>query len=153
MTEVCQYLKNWFDRGQNKFYGEFTIANGSITSAEHGNMGLKEGQYYRIVGSALNDGVWRNPEEEGTVSLRDETFEGAVWLMAIPPAVVSISNQIDQWTEKYGAIDGPMMSPYSSESFGGYSYTKSQGGTGTNGVPVNGWVNVFGTQLARWKKL
>lgn len=153
MTEVCEYLHNWFDRGQPKIHGSFVIANGGITLANGEDIGLKEGQFYRVMGSALNDGVWRYPEEETDIRLRDESFNGTVWHMAVPPIVASISAEIDAWTKQYGAIDGPMMSPYTSESFDGYSYTKATGGTMSNGVAVSGWPNVFGTRLSRWKKL
>lgn len=156
MTEICEYLKNWFDRGQPKHFGAFVISDGAITYADGGTLGIRSGQYIRILGSALNDGVWVDGTDGG-LSLRDETFDGAVWLLAIPPAVTAISQEIDQWVAKYGAIDGPAMSPFTSESFDGYSYTKAQGGTqyngNSNGVSASGWVNAFGGRLSRWKKL
>ncbi len=153
MTEICEYLHNWFDRGQQKIYGEFVVADGAISSLDGVEIGLKEGQYYRIVGSALNDGVWRYPQENIPEQLRDETFQGSVWLMAVPPAVIKISQDIDAWQAKYGGVGEQSMSPYSSESFGGYSYTKTTGGTTASGASVNGWIAVFGNLLSRWKKL
>ena len=50
LTEICDYLNNYFWR--LKIVGEFKIENGSITVEQ-----LKDGQYFRIVGSLFNDGV------------------------------------------------------------------------------------------------
>lgn len=149
MTEVCEYLRNWFDRGMPRFTGTFTISDGAIME----DLGILEGQYFRIMGSVLNDGVWRYPQEPSEVRLRDETFTGTVALMAVPPALVAISEEIDEWQAKYGGVGGTMMSPFSSESFGGYSYSKAQGGTLSNGASVTGWQNAYGARLMRWKKL
>ena len=151
MTEICQYLKNWFDRGFPKLFGTFTIQEGTI-SQDGEELAILDGQYYRIMGSALNDGVWQKPQgENDSISLRDETFEGSVWLMGVPPAVVAISEEIDEWEKTYGGVSG--NSPYTSESFSGYSYSKAQGGTLANGALVTGWEALYGARLARWKKL
>ena len=40
-------------------------------------------------------------------------------------------------------------SPYTSESFGGYSYTKA---TDANGAPI-GWQKAFASRLNKWRKL
>ena len=65
MTEVFQYLRNWFDRNQPKYYGEFTISDGTL----QGDFQIATGQFYRIIGSALNDGVYEYGKEE---ELEDE---------------------------------------------------------------------------------
>ena len=153
LTEICAYLKNYFDFNMPKFYGRFEIADGVITSMNDGDMGMISGQYYRIIGSVLNDGVWRYPpEEDHAPLLKDETFEGAVWLMAVPPDVVLLANDIRNWQDKYGGIDSQAMSPYTSESFSGYSYSKGQGVMET-GNGLSGWKSVFAGRLARYKKL
>lgn len=141
LTEICQYLKNWFDRGQPKFYGQITLSDDEIIfdGLSIGDF-VKNGQYIRIVGSALNDGVYQFPVQ-GTM---DETFDGAVWAMAIPPAVVRLANEIKEWSTKYGTVEAPAMSPYNSESFGGYSYSK---GAGTE----TSWQSVFASRLAQWR--
>lgn len=149
MTEICQYLNNWFDRDQPKHFGTFSISGHNISSSSNGDMGIKTGQYFRIIGSALNDGVWTNGDER----LRDETFDGAVWLMAVPPAVCSIALEISQWMAQYGGVSSSMMSPFNSESFAGYSYTKSSGNSSANGKGAGGWKDAFSFRLAGWKKL
>ena len=147
LTELCQELRNWFDRDQPKWYGDFTIENGALVLRD--DMSLKDGQYFRIVGSALNDGVYQYGSD-GDV-LRDESFTGAVWAMAVPPSVIALSAEIDDWIEKNADV---LSSPYSSESFGGYSYTKSTGVSGNGGsAHAYGWQDAFRSRLNRWRKI
>lgn len=164
LTEICNYLKNWFDYKQPKYYGDFTIENGSIKvksivrevvlHEEYGekisavkSMDIKNGQYFRIVGSIFNDGVHTLDDE-----LTDEEFEGSVWLMAIPVDVQGAASDIKAWQDKYGGVDSDNMSPFQSESFGGYSYSK--GGTSNNSASsVPTWQSIFADRLARYKKL
>lgn len=143
MTEVFQYLRNWFDRNQPKYYGKFIIEDGALV----GDYKIATGQYYRIIGSALNDGVYKYGSDE----LRDETFEGAIWLMAVPNDVRNLVDEIKAWQEKYGNLDSENMSPFQSESFGGYSYSKASGGSSSSSVPT--WQSVFADRLGRYKKL
>lgn len=141
LTELCQELKNWFER--KKFFGTFTIENGQI---ELPDGSLQEGQYFRIVGSVFNDGVHKHGEED----LTDEVFEGAIWAMAVPPAVIDLSERISDWVTKYGES---VSSPYSSESFGGYSYTKANSGQGNAGSSSPTWQSTFASELNRWRKI
>lgn len=153
LSEICGYLRNYFDRGQPKFHGEFRVQNGVIYSYNDGDMGLQNGQYYRIIGSVFNDGVWQYGANN-TDQMKDETFNGAVWLMAIPCDMINLSNEIGEWVTKYGGIDSPSMSPFNSESFGGYSYSKSGGYANNSSDDGEGtWQNAFKNRLKRWKKL
>ena len=144
MTEVFQYLRNWFARNQPKYYGKFIIEDGALV----GDYEIATGQFYRIIGSALNDGVYIYGQDK----LDDETFEGAIWLMAVPKDVRNLIAEIGSWQEKYGGVDSANMSPYQSESFGGYSYTKASGGS-TSSASVPTWQSVFADRLGRYKKL
>lgn len=139
LTELCQELRNWFDR--ERHFGTFTIQDGNINVDF-----LAEGQYYRIVGSVFSDGVHQYPSSE----LRDETFEGAVWALAIPAPVIKLATEIEAWRGKYEAADSAALSPFTSESFGGYSYTK--GGSGSDGSGAS-WQSAFRAQLNRWRKI
>lgn len=145
LTEICQYLRNWFDRDLPKWYGTFRISGGEIEGVD-----LKDGQYFRIIGSVFNDGVHQFPASE----LQDEEFDGAVWSMAIPPRFLILAEKIAEWCDKYERLNSPNMSPFSSESFKGYSYTKSSGGSG-NGSGTAGatWQTTFSPQLAPWRKI
>ncbi len=149
LTELCGYLRNWFDR--ERIFGKFKIQGGVIVPENSlGELSLLNGQYIRIVGSVLNDGVWLF-DEEGIEGLRDETFDGAIWSLAIPQAVVEISAEIEAWQAKYGGADSAAMSPFNSESFGGYSYSKSNNTEGSAGA--GGWQSAFAGRLAQWRKI
>lgn len=144
LTELCQELRNWFDL--RRFFGAFTIENGQLAD---GDYALQDGQYFRIVGSVFNDGVHKYGDAEDT--LKDEAFKGAIWAMAVPPAVVDLSERIQAWNDKYGDA---VSAPYSSESFGGYSYTKASSGRGnanSNYSPT--WQSTFANELNRWRKI
>ena len=144
MTDIFQYLRNWFDRNQPKYYGNFKIENGALV----GDYKIATGQFFRIIGSALNDGVYIFGQEE----LSDEEFDGAIWLMAVPKDVRNLITEIEAWVEKYGGVDSANMSPYQSESFGGYSYSKASGGSSSQ-ASVPTWQSVFADRLGRYKKL
>lgn len=148
IDEVCAYLRNWFDRDMDKFYGTITISGGELVGFSDR---LQNGQYFRIVGSVFNDGVYQYPATD----LTDETFEnGAVWAMAIPKGFIDIVSEVTAWQSKYGTADSAAMSPFNSESFGGYSYSKSSGNaTGSATNNPNAWQSVFASRLARWKKI
>lgn len=147
LTELCQELKNWFEREIH--HGQFVIEGGQLADCSF----LQDGQYYRIVGSVFSDGVHQWPDDTFDY---DEVFEGAIWAMAVPPTVIALSNEIDEWRAKYDGVDSVNMGPYSSESFGGYSYSRSSGsssgyGNRGNGAPT--WQSMFASDLARWRKI
>ena len=143
LTEVCQYLRNWFDKA--RYFGGFVIQNGVITFEDGSQLPLQEGQYFRIAGSIFNDGVYKY----GTSLMGDEEFTGAVWALAIPKEIIVLSDDIGQWcTEHAEAI----ASPYQSESFGGYSYSRSSG-YGSSGAQSISWQSQFAARLAPWRKI
>lgn len=148
LTEICAYLKNYFlhNREADIHSGEYVITHNSIESLPF----LKDGQYYRIVGSALNDGVHQYGDR--TDVLRDETFKGAIWEMSVPPTVVALAAEIADWQNKYGTADSVAMSPYTSETVGSYSVSKGGGGSTNGGVTVT-WQEVFAARLRPWRKL
>ena len=149
LTEICQYLKNWFNRKPDgsdypKYFGDFTIENGEIIMPD-----FVEGQYFRIMGSLFNDGV----HVFGSDVLRDETFNGAVWVMSVPPAVIQLAAEISDWQAKYGGADSNAMSPFVSESFGGYSYSKSSAGVSGSSSGGTAWQDVYAKRLSPWRKI
>lgn len=154
LTELCGYLKNWFVT--EMLYGDFIITNGVITYADGKALPLQSGQYFRIMGSVFNNGVYEygegKIENSSNPTLVDEIFNGSVWAMAVPLEVIKIAQEIEAWRAKYEGTDSPMMSPYNSESFGGYSYSKSAGNTADVGNGTS-WQSVFGSKLARFRKV
>ena len=153
MTELCQNLRNWFDRNQKKWHGSVTISNGVVTCDDE-SFSLQTNQYFRIIGSLFNDGVHKYQDAED--ELTDETFTGTIWAMAVPPAVIALCADIEEWQAKYGGAGSALMSPYSSESFGGYSYTKASGSRaygGSGGSTVPTWEAMFASRLNHWRKI
>lgn len=139
ITDFCEELHNWFD--VDRIFGTFTISNGEIIVP---NGYLRNNQYFRIVDSVFNDGVYKYP----TSDLTDETFVGAVWAIAIPPAAIDLFDEIKAWDTKYSQNEA-VSSPFQSESFGGYSYSKAA--TGTD-ISIS-WQKQFKSRLSRWRKL
>ena len=137
LTEICAELRNWFVVPDGVHIGTYTISGGSIAPLDF----LQEGQYFRIVGSVFNDGVHQYPASD----LTDEQFHGAVWAMSLPPDFIALSAEIKAYNES----DAGKPSPFTSESFGGYAYTKA---TDANGAPI-GWQKAFASRLNKYRKL
>ena len=137
LEQVLRHLNNWFLVEIHE--GEFAVENGSITLPF-----LQANQYFRICGSVFNDGLHQYPAAD----LTDETFTGTVWALAVPKAVVALAEDIAAWEKKNGEA---AASPYQSESFGGYSYTKRS--AGSDGSTLNGWQDAFRGRLNDWRKL
>ena len=137
LAELCGELRNWFET--DRIFGKFTIANGSIDLT---NCNVQYGQYFRIVSSTFNDGVYQYP----AFDLKDETFDGAIWPMAVPSAVMQLASEIGEWVGKYDKVT---MSPFTSENMPKYGYTKA---IGANGLAVT-WQDVFSKRLNQWRKI
>lgn len=144
LDELCAEVRNYFVRDLDKdiIRGTFTAKDGSIAYPS-----ITDGQYYRIVGSVYNDGIHCKGDE----LLEDETFDGEIWLMHVPMDFVMLANEIENWQT---ANAETLNSPYTSESFGGYSYSKGSGGTTANGgATAYGWRNQYAARLNRYRKL
>lgn len=143
LDAICRELNNYFET--NKYFGRFIISDGTIDLSDLiANGSLQEGQYFRIVGSVFNDGIYQYPASD----LHDETFEkGAIWTLALPKELVELSAEIENWNEKNRNV---ISSPFQSESFGGYSYTKASGNN-SNGTFT--WKDQFASQLSHWRKI
>jgi hypothetical protein len=146
---ICAHVHNYFTAAEDIHAGTWTISSGAIDLSAL----LQNGQYFRIVGSAMNDGIYQypaQPEQGRPPILVDETFEGEIWAMKVPRAVVNLAAEIAAWQQKYGAA---AASPYQSESFGGYSYTKAAGASGSAAGDADAWKGVFRSRLNEWRKL
>lgn len=137
LETVLTHLKNWFVVPHGVHGGIYNIVDGEIELPF-----LQNGQYYRICGSVFNDGLHKYGED----ALTDETFTGTVWALAVPKAVIDLATRIEEWEEKNGEA---VASPFTSESFGGYSYTKATDST-TGAVAT--WQTVFRSQLNPYRK-
>lgn len=146
LEAVLTSLNNWFDRDRlGRFHhvesGELSIEGGSLIGAGEW---LKEGQYFRILGSAFNDGLHQHPATD----LADEAFEGAAYALCVPPAVVELSERVAAWEEANGDASRGV---YASESFGGYAYTL-KGGSAAESGPA-GWRAAFADELRGWRRV
>ena len=140
LEEMCRECRNWFTPKGGKHCGTFTIKDGIISPLDF----VYNNQYFRIVGSCFNDGVHQNASSVLT-SLTDEVFDGQIWAMNVPPAFIALSGEIEEYRKKYESD----MSPYNSESFGAYSYSKA---TDKDGLPLS-WQKVFANKLNIWRKI
>ena len=146
LGEICAYLKNYFDK--ENYYAYFVIGDGDITYVNGQKLPIMDSQYYRIDGSVFHDGVYKQGDP---LPGPNETFTGFVRTMAVPPDLIALAGEIEAWKAKYEAADSPAMSPFNSESFGGYQYSKTIGGSGSFGAPD--WKSMFASRLSRWRKL
>ncbi len=141
MEEILGYINNSF--AVTKEEGTFNISNNSITIK--GN--YIEGQYIRLTGSILNDGVYKVESTEGNtitlVGAIDEVFEGAIYSLAIPKEIVRIAGAFEEAKEKIG------NGIYDSESFGEYSYTLAKKQNGEIYTALDGFKN----DLKKYRKM
>ena len=149
LTEICQYLKNWFDydsaHNRLKYWsGEITISDGKLQGID-----LVDGQYFRIIDSLLNDGVHNTTDE-----LRDEVFTGCVQSMKIPPDIIKLDEDIENWLSS-DIVQKVINSPYQSESIlGVYSYSINSSIT-NGGASGLSWTTQkqFRDRLIPWRKI
>lgn len=134
LESILMHLNNWFLVPDGVHEGTFEVKDGGIVLPF-----LASGQYFRICGSVFNAGLHQYPAED----LTDETFTGTVWALAVPRQVVNLADEIKAWAEKN------QPSAYTSESFGGYSYSRA---TGASGAPM-GWEDVFRQRLNAYRKI
>lgn len=141
LKTICDYIHNYFEKDIVR--GEFTITGGSLNTD---SINILENQYYMIKGSTFNDGIYKHV----CTDLADETFKGTIITMAVPKDVINVLERASQWENDNKKT---LNSPYQSESFGGYSYSK---GTSTRKDGSSGqltWRDVFGDELKAYRKI
>ena len=138
LEQVLMNIRRWFPVEGGIHSGTFTIKDGGITLPF-----LANGQYFRICGSVFNDGL----HQYNVLNLTDETFTGTIWALAIPQPIIDLADEIQEWQVKNADA---LSSPYSSESFGGYSYSKATNSE-TGGAET--WQSHFKQQLSAWRKI
>jgi len=146
LGEVCAELKNFFAYEDDKHIGDWKIENGEITSPFD-----IPTDYIRIIGSRLNDGV--HERGENGFELTDEEFHGAIWVMSPPSDFLALVAEISEWQNKNGSADSTNMSPFQSESFGGYSYSKGSGGSSTGSSSVPTWQGQYASRLNIYRRI
>lgn len=142
LYEVLRYLRNYFIASRHE--GEFKVTDGALAEIKDGEETglsyLAEGQYFLLEGSIFNDGVYQHTAN----GLTDEkAFNGAVVALKIPSEVLKLAEEIKAYNAEYGT-----PTPYQSESFGGYSYTKADS-ENAGGLT---WQEAYKDRLKGWKK-
>lgn len=145
LNEVCAEIKNYFTYRNDILIGDYKIEDGVITPL----IDFKDCEYIRIIGSRKNNGVHKLSDND----LEDEgEFHGSIWRMSPPKDFLLLVEDIEKWMAKYGDVNSEAMSPYNSESFGGYSYTKSAGSTSADGFD-NSWKRPFASRLKQYRRI
>lgn len=140
---ICTEIRNFFVYPHDICISDFEI-NGGVLSP---SIDFKT-DYIRIVGSRKNNGVYKVSE----LNLKDEKFHGAIWQMSIPQDFLDLVSEIEAWQEKNGGVDSAAMSPFNSESFGGYSYSKGNSGGASVGNGAT-WKTAYASRLNRWRRI
>ena len=155
LQEIMEYLHNHFAPICARAV-KYTISDGVISP----DFGAEDGDRFWICNSRRNDGVYTwhadgvtDDDDKEAVGLQDETFAGTIRVCSVPPALLTLSEEISQWVENFSA---QLTSPIQSESFNGYSYTMKTGGSGGSaGGTGNGqltWRDIYGARLECWRK-
>lgn len=148
LTEVCAYLKNYFLKDEeSRISGTFTVVPGAAPLDT-----LLPNQYFRIVGSILNDGVWKNTVDD-LAKLQAEEFDGQIWSMSVPRDFEKLCDDIKAWRAKNETADSANMSPFNSESFGGYSYSKGGSGNSNSNGSNTSWQSAFAARLNTYRRI
>ena len=135
LTEILAYLRNYFVVETHE--DTFEIVGGVLPLGF-----LQKGQYFRIIGSVFNDGVYCYDDN---LKLTDETFTGKIEALAIPPDLLKLVDEITAYMQS----DEAKPTVFTSESFGGYSYTKATDSSGS----AASWQTIFAARLRRWRKI
>ena len=146
LEDILCHIHNWFER--ESVTAKVEIAGGELPASVSER--LLEGQWYRIDGSYLNDGLHQHPDTE----LSDETFDGTISLLAIPRPLLRLAQRIQDYIDQTAdATEKARRSPFQSESFDGYSYSlKSGNGSNSASGGLSGWQSEFAGELNAWRK-
>lgn len=147
LSEICADIKNYFTFEGDKHIGDFAIVDGMITPP----IDIPT-DYIRIVGSHLNDGVHKVSDAD---LVDEDTFHGGVWVMSPPADFLKLVSEIEAWQEANGGADSVALSPFQSESFGGYSYSKASGGSSSSGSGSGApsWKSIYASRLNIYRRI
>lgn len=145
LNEVCAEIRNYFTYRDDILIGDYKIEGGVISPS----VDFKGSEYIRIIGSRKNDGVHKLEDND---LIDEQKFHGSIWRMSPPKDFLLLVKDIEAWQAKNGALDSAAMSPFQSESFGGYSYSKSSGNS-NDGAYDNSWKAPFASRLKMYRRI
>lgn len=143
---ICAEIKNYFTWEGDKHFGDWAIVEGAIVPSFD-----IPTDYIRIVGSHRNDGVHKRGED-GWGLIDEDKFNGAIWVMSPPADFLALVAEIEAWQAKNGGATSDAMSPFQSESFGGYSYSKGST-SAEGGVSPTSWQSAYASRLSQYRKV
>lgn len=155
LEQLLTYLRNWFrvrDGADGKHPGTYTVESSGIVLPF-----LQSGQYFRIIGSVFNDGLYIYGDHimdngRNETELVDETFTGSIWALAVPKLVVRSSDELSDVMSQVTKITGQIIeNPFTSESFSGvYSYSKD---TAAQLAALTAQRDEIMKRLNQWRKI
>lgn len=138
MRECNNFFYKW------KETNTFTIDNNTI--AVKGNYLV--GQYIRITGSILNDGVYKVETATNNAititGLTNEVFKGVIYGLAVPKEFALLADKVETHNSK-----APNNASKVSESFNNYSVSYA---TGQGGKPLQ-WQDIFKTDVDTYRQI
>lgn len=135
--DVMRVCRNHFVRERRE--GAWRVSGGRLEPEGTAHAG----DWIAIEGSRRNDGVYLTAEDGTLPDAADESWDGAVWLLAPPRAFLALCEEIRRYDEAHPASD------LKSEQFGEYRYVTA---AGASGAPV-GWQAVYAAALAPWRRM
>jgi len=141
IEQVLAELKNYFIYDSEWAYRAET--DGIISRDADVYM---KNQHIFIVGSVLNDGVYKVADIDGNKLVTEEELQEedgrgfVVYALAVPKEVQNLAQEIDEYVQKTTA-------GMQSESLGDYSYTR-----GTTPSGRSDWTTAFADRLSPWRK-
>ena len=89
VSKIMKYCNNYFAVPGAQKTGTFTITEGALTLPF-----VTKGQFFRVVGSLFNDGVYKYSD---ALELVDETFTGTIYPLAPPPDFLDLCRMIAEY--------------------------------------------------------
>lgn len=144
IEQVMLHLHNRFDAGSHK--AKVKAEGGSAS----GLGSVPDGAWYWVDGTTFNDGLHR----QGVSDWTDEEAACTVTVCAVPKALLCVVSDIAEWREANRAASlKAAASPYTSESFDGYSYSLRGDLAGSDGSSLSDWQAQFASRLNPWRKI
>jgi len=165
VEEVLAYLNNYFVYTYApNVYVDITAETKTIALADADYdfddyaLDLKVGQYVRIEGTRLNDGVYKvatinttsfTVEEDLTDEESDEDLDYVtIWELAVPPKLESIIAEMITW--EASSVAPSSVGHIQSEKLGPHTVTYAKNTSNNKPITV---FDVFGGRIKRWKKV
>lgn len=143
LEEILKIINNYFYVTGEK--GSYNIQNNKLTVKGK----YIQGQYIKIEGSIMNNGVHKVLEvSDNQITLEEainEEFDGVIYGLAIPRDIIRLEAKVKEFEE----CSANRRSVIVSDSTGAYSRTKA---TDKNGN-VQTWIGVFANDLRPYRKL